>query len=105
MVLARATTPDDWQAMLEIRLQALQDAPDAFASTYAKEAAFTPAEWRRRASRDGTFLAYVDNGELAGLAGDFTATAERQPLPSNPDLGELGMSRPLLNEDAVTRTR
>jgi GNAT superfamily N-acetyltransferase len=25
----------------------------------------------------------------------FTATAERQPLPSNPALGELGMTRPL----------
>ncbi len=25
----------------------------------------------------------------------FTATAERQPLPANPALGELGMTRPL----------
>ena len=25
----------------------------------------------------------------------FTATAERQPLPSNPALGEIGMTRPL----------
>ena len=25
----------------------------------------------------------------------FTVTAERQPLPSNPALGEIGMTRPL----------
>jgi GNAT superfamily N-acetyltransferase len=158
MVLVRATTRDDWQAMREIRLQALRDAPDAFASNYAKETAFEPAEWHRRAARDGSFLAFLPGGELAGLAGGFeeepavvelvsmfvrpqarghgvgealvdavtawassrdaksvhlwvtetnkpairlyercgfTATAERQPLPSNAALGELGMTRPL----------
>jgi GNAT superfamily N-acetyltransferase len=158
MVLVRATTLDDWQVMREIRLQALRDAPDAFASTYAREIAFEPAEWHRRAIRDGSFLAYLRNGELAGLAGafeeepgvvelismfvrpqarghrvgealvdavvawarnrnaasvhlwvtetnkpalrlyercGFAATSERQPLPSNPALGELGMARPL----------
>jgi len=40
MVLVRATTMADWQALREIRLQSLRDAPDAFASTYAREAAF-----------------------------------------------------------------
>ena len=158
MVLVRATTRDDWQAMREIRLQALLDAPDAFASTYAREIIFEPAEWHRRATRDGSFLAFLDQGELAGLAGGFeeapgvaelvsmfvrppargrgagealvdavvawaknkdatsvhlwvtetnkpairlyercgfSATSERQPLPSNPALGEVGMSRPL----------
>ena len=39
MVLVRATTTTDWQALREIRLQALLDAPDAFASTHAGEAA------------------------------------------------------------------
>jgi GNAT superfamily N-acetyltransferase len=158
MVLVRATTLDDWQAMREIRLQALRDAPDAFASTYAREIIFEPAEWHRRVTRDGSFLAFLPDGELAGLAGGFeeelgvvelvsmfvrpqarghgvgealvdavaawaknrdatsvhlwvtetnkpalrlyerrgfTATSERQPLPSNPALGELGMTRPL----------
>jgi hypothetical protein len=38
MVLVRATTTTDWQALREIRLQALLDAPDAFASTHAREA-------------------------------------------------------------------
>ena len=35
----------------EVRLRALQDAPHAFGSRYAKEAEFTEAEWIRRAGR------------------------------------------------------
>jgi GNAT superfamily N-acetyltransferase len=176
MVLVRATVLDDWQALREIRLQGLRDAPDAFGSTYARDAAFPPAEWQRRATRDGSFFAFLpDTGpagpagpaelagpaepaEPAGLAGGyeeepgvvelismfvrpgargrgvgealvdavaawaanrnaaslhlwvtennkaarrlyercgFTVTPERQPLPSNPALGEVGMTRPL----------
>jgi hypothetical protein len=68
MALVRATTTTDWQALREIRLQALRDAPDAFASTYAREAAFGEDEWHRRATRDGS---------------------------SNPALGEIGMQRPV----------
>ena len=40
MVLIRATTLADWQALRDIRLQGLRDAPDAFGSTYARESAF-----------------------------------------------------------------
>jgi GNAT superfamily N-acetyltransferase len=158
MVLVRATTTTDWQALREIRLQALLDAPDAFASTHAREAAFGENEWRERASRDGSFIAFLPEVCPVGLGGGylaepevveligmfvrpqargrgvgeavidaiaewarqqgastvhlwvtetnkharllyercgFTATAERQPLPSNPALGELGMIRRL----------
>ena len=42
MALVRATTMTDWQALREIRLQALRDAPDAFASTYARRRAPAP---------------------------------------------------------------
>ena len=158
MVLVRATTMNDWQALREIRLQALQDAPYAFASTYAGEVAFAEDEWHRRATRDGSFIAFLPEVSPAGLGGGylaspevveliamfvrpqargrgvgeavieavvgwaiqkdaiavhlwvtetnkyarrlyercgFTVTAERQPLPSNPALGEVGMIRPL----------
>jgi GNAT superfamily N-acetyltransferase len=151
MVLVRATALDDWQAMRDIRLEALRDAPDAFASTYARETAFEPDEWHRRATRDGSFLAFIPGLTApAGLVGGFeqeagvaelvsmfvrprarghgvaawarnrnatsvhlwvsetnkpairlyercgfTVTSERQPLPSNPALGEVGMTRPL----------
>jgi len=158
MVLVRATTITDWQALREIRLQALRDAPYAFSSTHAGEAAFADDEWHRRAARDGSFLAFLPEVSPAGLGGGylaapdtvelismfvrpqargrgvgeaiieavagwairqgaatvhlwvtetnkparmlyercgFTVTAERQPLPSNPALGEIGMQRPV----------
>jgi GNAT superfamily N-acetyltransferase len=158
MVLVRATTMTDWRALREIRLQALLDAPDAFASTHAREVAFGEDEWRRRASRDGSFIAFLPEVCPAALGGGylaasevvelvgmfvrpqargcgvgeavidavagwtrqqgastvhlwltetnsragllyercgFTVTAERQPLPSNPALGEIGMQRPV----------
>ena len=163
MVLVRETVIADWHALRDIRLQALRDAPDAFSSTYAREAALGEAEWRQRAARDGSFVAFLTEVGPAGLAGvyqaapgtvelvamfvrpqargrgvgealidavigwardrdastvhlwvtetnsparrlyercGFTATAERQPLPSNPALGEIGMTRLV---DPVTR--
>ena len=158
MVLVRTTEMADWQALRDIRLQALRDAPYAFSSTYARESAFGEDEWQRRATRDGSFIAFIPEAHPAGLGGGylaapevvelvgmfvrpqargrgvgealidaviawarekdatsvhlwvtetnkharrlyerrgFTVTAERQPLPSNPALGELGMIRPL----------
>jgi GNAT superfamily N-acetyltransferase len=82
MVLVRETVMDDWPALRDIRLAALLAAPDAFASTYDEEAAFTAADWRRRIARGGAFLAYlpevdasdraeVDASEPAGLAGGY----------------------------------
>jgi len=158
MVLVRTTEMADWQALRDIRLQALRDAPYAFSSTYARESAFGEDEWQRRATRDGSFIAFIPEAHPAGLGGGylaapevveligmfvrpqargrgvgealidaviawarekdatsvhlwvtetnkharrlyercgFTVTAERQPLPSDPALGELGMTRPL----------
>jgi GNAT superfamily N-acetyltransferase len=74
MVLVRETVQGDWQTLRDIRLAALHDAPEAFASTYAEQAAFTEADWRDRISRGGTFLAYipeVNAAEPAGLAGGY----------------------------------
>lgn len=158
MVLVREAAPEDWQALRGIRLAALRDAADAFGSTYEAQAAFGEADWQRRISRGGTFLAYVPEvctSEPAGLAGGyqespdtvelvsmyvrpsargrgvgealvakviswasarnarsvhlwvteansparllyercgFALTGERQPLPSNPSFGEIGMT-------------
>jgi len=56
-----------------VRLRALQDAPSAFGSTYAKEVLLTDAEWVKRAAqwssdRSVGFLA-VDRGAACGIAG------------------------------------
>jgi len=161
MVLVRETVLADWQALRDIRLLALRDAPYAFGSTYEDQVNFGEADWRQRIARGGTFLAYIPQvgaSEPAGMIGGyqpgpgpvelvsmfvraqargrgvgealidavigwarhrdapsvhlwvtetnkharglyercgFSVTAERQPLPSNPALGEIGMIRPL----------
>ena len=94
MVLVRKTVITDWQALRDIRLLALRDAPVAFSSTYARESALSEAEWQQQASRDGSFIAFLPEVSPAGLAGGYP-TPERQPLPSNPSLSELGMTCPL----------
>jgi GNAT superfamily N-acetyltransferase len=74
MVLVRETTAGDWQALRDIRLEALRDAPTAFASTYEREALRGQEHWRDRIARGGTFLAYlpeVNAAEPAGLIGGY----------------------------------
>jgi ribosomal protein S18 acetylase RimI-like enzyme len=75
MVVVREVTSNDWETLRDVRLTALRDAPDAFGSTYAREAAFTEQQWRGRISDDKvTYFAYLpDNPEPAGLAGAYVA--------------------------------
>ena len=76
MALVRETGMDDWPALREIRLAALRDAPDAFASTYPREETLDEAAWRARIARGGCFLAYVPEisaSEPVGLAGGYEA--------------------------------
>ena len=171
VVMTREVSPDDWETVRDVRLTALREAPDAFGSTYAREAAFTEERWRARfGPRSVTYLAYLadaagqadpadpaDAAEPAGIAGvleedgatelvsmwvrpsargrragealvaacagwararghdelflwvtesnasarrlyercGFSATGERQPLPSDPSLAEIRMRRDL----------
>lgn len=75
MVDIRPVGADCWQEVRNVRLAALADAPFAFGSTYAREAAFVEADWRRRleADRAVTFLAYRADveGPPVGIAGGF----------------------------------
>jgi GNAT superfamily N-acetyltransferase len=160
MVDIREIDADGWQAMRDIRLAALQEAPYAFASTYEREVAFVEADWLRRISRGANFLAYAPElgpapvGIVGGIEDRpgtielvsmwvspparghgvgqalvetvvgwarakgmprvhlwvaesnhnarllyercwFRPTAERQPLPSNGQVTEIGMARSL----------
>jgi len=71
VTLIREAGPGDWETMRDMRLAALRDAPDAFGSAYAREAAFTEQQWRARFHDHGvTYLAYVAGiDEPAGIAG------------------------------------
>lgn len=83
---------DDWQAVRDLRLAALLDAPDAFCSTHAEEVGDDEAAWRARASRPGvtTLIARLgvtpvgtamvtptDEPDHVGLAGVWVAPSGR----------------------------
>jgi ribosomal protein S18 acetylase RimI-like enzyme len=59
MTELRTVGPGDWQAMRDIRLDALREAPFAFASTYQREAAFPEQTWQERAGSGNSILAYL----------------------------------------------
>ena len=85
MVLVRETVLDDWQALRDIRLEALRNAPTAFGSTYEREALRGEADWRERIARGGIFLAYLPEAggpEPAGLIGGYQEDPDTVQLVS-----------------------
>jgi GNAT superfamily N-acetyltransferase len=64
----------EWQELRELRLRALAQAPEAFASTLAREAAFHDDIWRQRARggpASANFIARAD-GAGVGMAAVIT---------------------------------
>ena len=100
-----AIGPADTDAYRETRLQALQDAPGAFSSTYALESQFSGADWAERANNFCTpnsvgFLAR--KGEtLCGLAGCFIEQPLQAVLVSmwvSPQFRRAGVGQKLIGE-------
>ena len=58
-----------------VRLRALQDAPHAFGSTYAKEVQLTDSDWIKRVERwngeSGAGFLAMDEDTACGIAGSF----------------------------------
>jgi ribosomal protein S18 acetylase RimI-like enzyme len=82
MTELRTVGADDWQAMRDIRLDALREAPDAFASTYAREAAFPEQTWRERAGSGNSILAYLPESDR----GPVGLVASIQEVPGELEL-------------------
>jgi ribosomal protein S18 acetylase RimI-like enzyme len=64
---------DEWDELRDLRLRALQDAPDAFGSTYEEESARSDAEWMEwtadLADGGSSFGAVaVDDGDWVAMA-------------------------------------
>jgi GNAT superfamily N-acetyltransferase len=70
MVVVRETVADDWQALRDIRLEALRTAPTAFGTSYEEEARRGDEHWHNRIARGGTFLAYLPDASEASDASD-----------------------------------
>jgi GNAT superfamily N-acetyltransferase len=101
MVQIREVGADGWQAMRDVRLAALRDAPDAFASTYEREAGFAEADWQRRIAGGGNFLAYAPElgAAPAGIVGGFEAgpgTVELVSLWVRPEARGHGIGQALV---------
>ncbi len=71
----RRAVDSDWRAVRELRLEALQDAPLAFASTYEREAGFSDDVWRRRIADAALFLA-LEGDEVIGTATGYVDSAD-----------------------------
>ncbi len=69
MISIRPVDPHEWPQYRDIRLRALRDAPDAFGSTWAAEAARADADWaaRLQAAAAGGWdrVLFAVNGEQA----------------------------------------
>lgn len=69
---------DDWQTHRAVRLAMLLDAPGAYGSTYAREAAFTEETWRERLDQ-AVFLAERADGLPLGAATLLRLEPEDEP--------------------------
>jgi ribosomal protein S18 acetylase RimI-like enzyme len=63
----RQLTPADVADYRAIRLAALQNAPEAFGSTYEMESGRSMSGWEERLQTPGAFAAYLD-GKIVGMA-------------------------------------
>jgi ribosomal protein S18 acetylase RimI-like enzyme len=81
LIAIEPITPQNLPLFKELRLRALQEAPYAFGSTYAREAAFTDFEWAARLDRwngfRGVGFIALDSGSPCGIAG--TLLDEKNP--------------------------
>lgn len=75
MITIEPITPKHASMFKEVRLRALREAPYAFGSTYAREAAFDDAEWQARLERMrgeiGIGFLAMDGGAACGIVGAF----------------------------------
>jgi ribosomal protein S18 acetylase RimI-like enzyme len=72
MIEVRATRPDEWRRVADLRLRALADAPDAFGSTLERERTAGEREWQRWISgwegAVNVLFVAVDDDEWIGMA-------------------------------------
>lgn len=62
--------PGQWRQLRDIRLRALTDSPDAFASTLDRELALGEADWQWRIANGCNVIAAIGS-EPVGLAGGY----------------------------------
>lgn len=72
-ITVRALTEDEWETYRSLRLEALQESPDAFVADHDAEVAEPEEFWRKRMRRSARLVAESD-GEQVGVASVGDAT-------------------------------
>jgi RimJ/RimL family protein N-acetyltransferase len=103
-VEVRRVDPTQWKELREVRLRALADAPDAFASTLEREAAFPDDVWRQRAQGGPASANFIVREDGVGVG---TAAVIPEPVPGrmqlvgmwvDPQHRHRGIARALIGE-------
>lgn len=85
-ITVRPLTPDDYEALRDVRLEALRLNPEGFSADLDQETGFTREEWLARLASAVTFGGFAD-GELCGLV---VYSRPRSPkLAHTADLGAM----------------
>jgi len=75
LIVVEQITPSNISIFKDVRLRALQEAPYAFGSTYAREVQFTEAEWLQRLERwngeSGAGYLAMEGNVACGIAGSL----------------------------------
>ena len=101
MTAPRFLAPDDWEIWRDLRLRSLAESPEAYGSTYEREATYDEAAWRQWVERANAVVAFDDGtpvacgGVLVNDAGEALVIA----MWVAPDHRGRGLSRVIL--DAV----
>ena len=107
MIVIKPITPLNAFVFKAVRLRALEDAPYAFSSAYAKESQFTDSEWLARATgmngETGIGFVAMDGENACGLVGSFLdqsdpTRAHLVSLWTAPTHRQQGVGRGLLQE-------
>ena len=99
MIEIRRAGPSDWEASKAIRLRALADTPDAFASTLEYEAAFDDKAWTRRIEGAHRLIAWDGDEPVGTITG--LPDGEMVAVWVAPDQRGTGLSDRMVEELAV----
>jgi GNAT superfamily N-acetyltransferase len=106
LITIEPITRENMELFRAVRLNALQESPSAFGSTYAREAAFTDAEWLVRLERwngeKGIGFLAMEGEEPCGIAGTLldledTSRAQLVSMWTAPAFRRKGVGRLLVN--------
>jgi ribosomal protein S18 acetylase RimI-like enzyme len=107
MITLEPITAQNVAIFRDVRLRALQDAPLAFGSTYARESQFSDEEWLQRVTRwngeSGIGYLAMEGGHACGIAGvlleeEDGAWAQLVSMWVAPTHRKCGAGRLLVNE-------